>query len=262
MSSGCEPFSGHLRDSWNFHKRVFCRRGYCPGSGGRAIGKEYFSDSKGQRSQKKQAEEDHQVAGGGPGSRGIHRQRNHCKKNLNDNGYFDKNYVRSFAGTENEKVMNSLFSSLNRNYGVLEYSNDSGSKKFEIVAKEYMRGKLLRSKVCSTMQIRRGEGMIGVLLDSDKGEYMVSVGDSEGVGGMESAVENPVVANENKMTSVGFLQGTAFMEDGPIPIAAYYADAEGDSFSTVPAERILETNGKCLKESGVDYCLIITCEFK
>lgn len=139
-------------------------------------------------------------------------------KNLNDNGYFDKNYVRSFAGTENEKVMNSLFSSLNRNYGVL--------------------------------------------LDSDKGEYMVSVGDSEGAGGMESAVENPVVANENKMTSVGFLQGTAFMEDGPIPIAAYYADAEGDSFSTVPAERILETNGKCLKESGVDYCLIITCEFK
>ena len=134
-------------------------------------------------------------------------------KNLNDNGYFDKNYVRSFAGTENEKVMNSLFSSLNRNYGVLEYSNDFGSKKVEIVAKE-------------------------------------------------SAVENPVVANENKMTSVGFLQGTAFMEDGPIPIAAYYADAEGDSFSTVPAERILETNGKCLKESGVDYCLIITCEFK
>lgn len=112
-------------------------------------------------------------------------------KNLNDNGYFDKNYVRSFAGTENEKVMNSLFSSLNRNYGVLEYSNDSGSKKVEIVAKEYMRGKLLRSKVCSTMQIRRGEGMIGVLLDSDKGEYMVSVGDNEGVGGMESAVENP-----------------------------------------------------------------------
>lgn len=158
--------------------------------------------------------------------------------------------------------MNSLFSSLNRNYGVLEYSNDSGSKKVEIVAKEYMRGKLLRSKVCSTMPIRRGEGMIGVLLDSDKGEYMVSVGDNEGVGGMESAVENPVVANENKMTSVGFLQGTAFMEDGPIPIAAYYADAEGDSFSTVPAERILETNGKCLKESGVDYCLIITCEFK
>lgn len=183
-------------------------------------------------------------------------------KNLNDNGYFDKNYVRSFAGTENEKVMNSLFSSLNRNYGVLEYSNDSGSKKVEIIAKEYMRGKFLRSKVCSTMQIRWGEGMIGVLLDSDKGEYMVSVGDSEGVGGMESAVENPVVANENKMTSVGFLQGTAFMEDGPIPIAAYYADAEGDSFSTVPAERILETNGKCLKESGVDYCLIITCEFK
>ena len=113
-----------------------------------------------------------------------------------------------------------------------------------------------------TGEIRRGEGMIGVLLDSDKGEYMVSVGDSEGAGGMESAVENPVVANENKMTSVGFLQGTAFMEDGPIPIAAYYADAEGDSFSTVPAERILETNGKCLKESGVDYCLIITCEFK
>lgn len=183
-------------------------------------------------------------------------------KNLNDNGYFDKNYVRSFAGTENEKVMNSLFSSLNRNYGVLEYSNDFGSKKVEIVAKEYMRGKLLRSKVCSTMQISRGEGMIGVLLDSDKGEYMVSVGDSEGAGSMESAVENPVVANENKMTSVGFLQGTAFMEDGPIPIAAYYADAEGDSFSTVPAERILETNGKCLKESGVDYCLIITCEFK
>lgn len=134
-------------------------------------------------------------------------------KNLNDNGYFDKNYVRSFAGTENEKVMNSLFSSLNRNYGVLEYSNDFGSKKVEIVAKE-------------------------------------------------SAVENPVVANENKMTSVGFLQGTAFMEDGPIPIAAYYADVEGDSFSTVPAERILETNGKCLKESGIDYCLIITCEFK
>ena len=46
-----------------------------------------------------------------------------------------------------------------------------------------MRGKLLRSKVCSTMQIRRGEGMIGVLLDSDKGECMVSVGDSEGAGG-------------------------------------------------------------------------------
>lgn len=183
-------------------------------------------------------------------------------KNLNDNGYFDKNYVRSFAGTENEKVMNSLFSSLNRNYGVLEYSNDSGSKKVEIVAKEYMKGKLLRSKVCSTMQIRRGEGMIGVLLDSDKGEYMVSVGDSEGAGVMESAVENPVVANENKMTSVGFLQGTAFMEDGSIPIAAYYADAEGDSFSTVSAERIFETNGKCMKESGVDYCLIITCEFK
>ena len=125
-------------------------------------------------------------------------------KNLNDNGYFDKNYVRSFAGTENEKVMNSLFSSLSRNYGVFEYSNDSGAKKVEIVAKEYMRGKLLRSKVCSTMQIRRGEGMIGVLLDSGKGEYMVSVGDSEGAGGMESAVENPVVANENKMTSVGF----------------------------------------------------------
>ena len=80
--------------------------------------------------------------------------------------------------------MNSLFSSLNRNYGVLEYSNDSGSKKVEIVAKEYMRGKLLRSKVCSTMQIRRGEGMIGVLLDSDKGECMVSVGDSEGAGGV------------------------------------------------------------------------------
>ena len=77
---------------------------------------------------------------------------------------------RTFAGTENEKVMNSLFSSLNRNYGVFEYSNDSGSKKVEIVAKEYMRGKFLRSKVCSTMQIRRGEGMIGVLLDSDKGE--------------------------------------------------------------------------------------------
>ena len=52
------------------------------------------------------------------------------------------------------------------------------------------------------------------------------------------------------------------MEDGPIPIAAYYADVEGDSFSAVPAERILETNGKCLKESGVDYCLVITCEFK
>ena len=57
-------------------------------------------------------------------------------------------------------------------------------KKVEIVAKEYMRGKLLRSKVCSTMQIRRGEGMIGVLLDSDKGECMVSVGDSEGAGGV------------------------------------------------------------------------------
>ena len=150
-------------------------------------------------------------------------------KNLRDNGYFDKNYVRSFTGTENEKVMNSLFSSLNRNYGVFEYSNDSGAKKVEIVANEYMKGKLLRSKVCSTMQIRRGEGMIGVILDSSKGEYMVSVGDSEGAGGMESAVENSVVANENKMTSVGFLQGTAFMEDGPIPIVTYYADAEGDS---------------------------------
>ena len=99
---------------------------------------------------------------------------------------------RTFAGTENEKVMNSLFSSLNRNYGVLEYSNDFGSKKVEIVAKEYMRGKFLRSKVCSTMQIRRGEGMIGVLLDSDKGECMVSVGDSEGAGG-----KNP--RNEWKM---------------------------------------------------------------
>ena len=73
-------FSGHLRDSWNFHKRFFCRRGHCTGSGGRAIGKEYFSDSKGQRSQKQQAEEDHQVAGGGPGSRGSRRRRNHCKK--------------------------------------------------------------------------------------------------------------------------------------------------------------------------------------
>ena len=65
-------------------------------------------------------------------------------------------------------------------------------KKVEIVDKEYMRGKFLRSKVCSTMQIRRGEGMIGVLLDSDKGECMVSVGDSEGAGG-----KNP--RNEWKM---------------------------------------------------------------
>lgn len=49
-------------------------------------------------------------------------------KNLCDNGYFDKNYVRSFAGTENEKVMNSLFSPLNRNYGVFEYSNGFGGR--------------------------------------------------------------------------------------------------------------------------------------
>lgn len=33
-----------------------------------------------------------------------------------------------------------------------------------------------------------------------------------------------VVANENKMTSVKFLQGTTLMEDGSIPLAAYYAD--------------------------------------
>ena len=33
-----------------------------------------------------------------------------------------------------------------------------------------------------------------------------------------------VVANKNKMTSVEFLQGTALMEVGSIPLAAYYAD--------------------------------------
>ena len=47
----------------------------------------------------------------------------------------DVSLFRTFAGTENEKVMNSLFSSLNRNYGVLEYSNDSGSKRLRLLTR-------------------------------------------------------------------------------------------------------------------------------
>lgn len=181
-------------------------------------------------------------------------------KSLHDNGYFDKNYVR--MATKNEEVMSKMFGSVDRNYGIFEYSNDFGAKEVTIVANEYLNGELISSEDCFTMPIEKRKGMIGVTMDAVKGEYMVSVGDDGGVGSMEASIENEVVANEDKMTSTEFLQGTESMENGPVPLLTYLAEANGDSLSGRSAENIIATNGRCLKEAGVDYCLIVTCEFK